>query len=73
MAKPTTVRFTVEDDDGEEHVHELPARWEVCGRCDGEGAHVNPSVDGLYKLWLDDQEDDRRYRALVASELRHGC
>jgi hypothetical protein len=23
----------------------LPTKWEVCGLCDGEGKHVNPSID----------------------------
>jgi hypothetical protein len=24
----------------------VPARFEVCGRCHGEGRHSNPSIDG---------------------------
>jgi hypothetical protein len=35
--------FVVVDEQGDEH--ELPTRFEVCGRCDGKGTHVNPSVD----------------------------
>jgi hypothetical protein len=27
-------------------VVELPAHYEVCSRCRGEGKHVNPSIDG---------------------------
>jgi len=23
----------------------VPAKWEVCGLCDGRGSHVNPSID----------------------------
>lgn len=25
---------------------ELPAKWEVCSRCEGRGSHVNPNIDG---------------------------
>jgi len=25
---------------------ELPAHWEICHRCRGEGSHTNPSIDG---------------------------
>lgn len=32
-----------EDDEDE---LKLPARYEVCRRCDGKGTHVNPAVDG---------------------------
>ena len=24
----------------------LPAHWEVCPRCQGEGTHTNPNIDG---------------------------
>lgn len=24
----------------------IPAKYEVCSRCDGRGTHVNPSIDG---------------------------
>lgn len=42
----TTIEFTTEDEDGNEVVHDLPARFEVCPRCGGTGTHVNPSIDG---------------------------
>lgn len=35
--------FSWEDDDGEHQV-ELPARFEVCSRCEGHGSHLNPSI-----------------------------
>jgi len=38
------IEFTVEDDQGEEVTHELPAVMEVCGRCDGHGTHLNPNI-----------------------------
>lgn len=31
------------DDDSEEE-HELPAKYVVCGRCDGHGSHLTPSI-----------------------------
>lgn len=31
--------------EGEDLV-EIPARYEVCGRCMGKGSHVNPAIDG---------------------------
>lgn len=43
MAKIT---FETLDEETNEVEIELPAKYEVCGRCDGEGKHVNPAVDG---------------------------
>ena len=41
----SAARFTlVHPDTGEEII--LPGRFVVCTRCRGEGAHVNPSIDG---------------------------
>ena len=45
MAKPT-FRIETFDKDGDELVLELPAKFEVCGTCEGRGTHVNPSIDG---------------------------
>ena len=25
---------------------DLPAKWEICGNCGGDGKHVNPAIDG---------------------------
>ena len=41
-----TVSVTLYDIDGNENFHELPAKFEVCPRCHGQGSHVNPSIDG---------------------------
>ena len=46
MAKAQRIEFTYENDDGEEVETGLPAKYEVCDRCEGTGGHVNPSVDG---------------------------
>lgn len=38
---------TVEDPEtGDEIEVAIPARFEVCDRCEGRGTHVNPAVDG---------------------------
>lgn len=43
MAK---IVFEMVDDEGACTEVELPAKFEVCGRCRGEGKHVNPAIDG---------------------------
>lgn len=40
-----TIDFTYENDECEEMTITLPAKYEVCGTCGGEGKHVNPGVD----------------------------
>ena len=32
-----TIKWQYEDDDGEEHVVNIPAQWEVCSDCHGKG------------------------------------
>ncbi len=47
----------------EEIEHELPACWAICTRCNGEGEHVNPSVDGhgiTFDEWEEDWDDEGR-------------
>ena len=39
-----TITVTLYDDEGDEVEHELPARMEVCSRCEGHGTHLNPSI-----------------------------
>src|SRR5262245_61220173 len=41
-----TIRFTHETSRGVEHEHTLPARREVCDRCDGYGTHLHPAIGG---------------------------
>lgn len=36
-------KLTVFTDEGEEI--EIPTKYMVCSRCDGEGEHVNPAID----------------------------
>jgi hypothetical protein len=45
------------DDAEVEYEVELPAKFEVCGRCRGEGTHVNPNIDGN-GLSREDFEED---------------
>ena len=32
----------------------MKGKWIVCGRCDGEGKHVNPAIDGQGGLTAED-------------------
>lgn len=47
----------IEKGDGEEI--DIPAKYEVCGTCDGKGSHVNPSIDahGLSREDFDEDPD----------------
>jgi RecJ-like exonuclease len=62
-----TLTFTHEDDDGCEVEHELPARYEVCDRCEGHGCHLTPSIgEHAYSMEefheaFDDEEDRAEY------------
>lgn len=38
---------TIEFYDSDGEVMEIPAKWEVCGRCNGEGAYPHPDIDGF--------------------------
>lgn len=40
----TFLTITLDDGVGEETTHELPARYEVCPRCEGHGTHLTPSM-----------------------------
>jgi hypothetical protein len=46
---------TFEDGDGE--LHTVNLRFDVCGTCEGRGAHVNPSIDS-HGLTAEDFADD---------------
>jgi DnaJ-class molecular chaperone len=39
-----TITVTLCDDNGDEQEHILPAKNEVCSRCEGYGTHLNPSI-----------------------------
>lgn len=44
MSLTKTIQYY--DDEGEEITVKLPAHYEACSRCGGEGKHTNPSIDG---------------------------
>jgi hypothetical protein len=55
-----TIKFEMYDEaEGTEIEVELPAKWDVCSRCDGEGKHVNPSIDshGISREEFDEDPD----------------
>lgn len=35
-----------EDDPANWREERIPAKYEICERCDGEGKHTNPAIDG---------------------------
>ncbi len=39
-----SIEFVTSDSEGDEITHQLPARYEVCTRCEGHGTHLNPSI-----------------------------
>lgn len=41
-----TMVLQFENDDGDEVEVEVPAKFEVCPKCEGSGSHVNKAVDG---------------------------
>jgi hypothetical protein len=46
MRRKDEVILYSETEEGDEVEIFLPTKKEVCGRCHGEGKHVNPSIDG---------------------------
>lgn len=43
MTRPTKITFEYVDEEGYIHELSLPAKYEVCPRCDGRGVHDNPA------------------------------
>jgi hypothetical protein len=66
----TSIEFTVEDEEtGEEVTHQLPARFEVCGRCEGHGTHLNPNIgnhaytrEEFDEAFSDDEQRDEYFK-----------
>lgn len=56
-----TVKHKLYNDDGDEEWVVLPAKYEVCDRCQGRGSHVNPSIDG-HGLSQEDFDEDPDFR-----------
>jgi hypothetical protein len=42
----TTITIETFDKEGDEIQLKLPAKYQVCGTCEGRGTHVNPNIDG---------------------------
>ncbi len=58
-----TKTFTILNEDENEVEIDLPTKRIVCSRCDGEGTHVNPSIDGhgiSAEEWDQDWDDESR-------------
>jgi len=49
--------FTYEFKSGKVLTKDLPMRNEVCGRCDGEGTHLRPGMEGRAYSWEEFQDD----------------
>jgi hypothetical protein len=56
--------LTIEFEDEDGSVYLLPAKYEVCERCEGRGQHTNPSIDGngitMEEWWGPDWDDESR-------------
>lgn len=68
--------FTYEDSAGNELVHIFPTKKEVCPRCEGEGRHVNPSIDGhgiTAEEWLGPDWDDESRETYLAGGYDVPC
>jgi hypothetical protein len=46
MSASPSIVIEIEQEDGSYLETSIPSKFEVCGRCGGEGSHVNPAVDG---------------------------
>lgn len=49
-------------DDESQYWIDVPGKWEICERCDGNGTHTNPSIDGngiTAEEWDEWDDDDR--------------
>lgn len=57
----TTIRVTLEDAEGWEEEVDLPAKWEICPRCDGDGTHDHPAFsNGITSdEWAEWGDEDR--------------
>ena len=51
------IKFTYVNEEGYEEEAELPAYYEVCSRCRGEGVHDNPNFNGFTSEDFDDDPD----------------
>lgn len=57
------------DEDDNEIEAELPAKFEVCGRCEGHGTHLNPSIgkhaysiEEFYETFHDEEDREQYFK-----------
>lgn len=78
MTRSITIRFY--DEQTDDYIfHVIPARWEICPRCNGEGTHVNLNIDGhgiSQDEWERDWGDEERenyYNGVYDVVCEAGC
>jgi len=55
------IAWTYEDDNGNEITRLLPATWEICGRCNGDGKHshdLGAITSSEWAEWDCEERDD---------------
>ena len=64
-----TLSITLLNDDDTEETHELPAKFEVCERCEGHGTHLHTaigqhaySVEEFNEEFSDDEDREAYFR-----------
>jgi RecJ-like exonuclease len=69
------IRFTRVTGEGDEVEVVLPASYEVCDRCRGNGKHVNPAIDGdgITSEEFDRDWDDESKEAYFAGDYDVLC
>jgi hypothetical protein len=69
------IHFIYEDDDGNEVEAELPAKYEACDRCKGEGKHDNPAFsNGITSdEWNSPDWDDESKEAYLRGDYDVAC
>lgn len=65
MRETMTINLFGVDEEGFDYTEdiEVPAKWEICSHCRGNGTHVNPNIDGHgigAEEWEQDWDDDSR-------------
>jgi len=71
-----TATAEVWDEDGDEMEVEVPFKWEVCSLCNGNGKHVNPSIDAhgiTSEEFAEDPEFFNDYRSGIYDVACYEC
>lgn len=74
MGRAPVVPFVYENDAGEEIEVDLPAKWEICGLCRGNGTH-SLAIDGhgITQEERDRDWDPEEWEAYLAGEYDSTC